>query len=179
MNSEKGKFNRDEASFLATALATGIEVNQGATVTICGSIRRGQNVIGDIDLAVACPITLAVDAVQKISSTLKVQCEVLSKTTNGVTCTLLVDNIQINMYHAREEFWGAMILFLTGSKLFNILMRSEAKNQGYKLNQYGLWHGEECLAGRTEEQIFQALGLPYHSPEERDIKGYDQKLKRS
>jgi DNA polymerase (family 10) len=84
---------------------------------------------------------------------------------------VLIEDVQFDLYYATPEEWGAMTLFLTGSKLFNILIRAKAKELGYKLNQYGLWHGAELIAGRTEEQIFYALEMENWSPERRSLSG--------
>ena len=71
-----------------------------------------------------------------------------------------------------------MALFLTGSQKFNIIVRGEAKRQGYKLNQYGLWQGDERIAGKSEEQIFDALGLKYVRPIDRSVESF-KRLERA
>ena len=83
--------------------------------------------------------------------------------------------IPIDLFHAYPEEWGAMMLHLTGNHFFIIQMRSIAKQDGMKLNQYGLWHNENIVAGKTEEQIFEALGIDFIPPEYREL-GPRQKL---
>jgi len=76
--------------------------------------------------------------------------------------------MQIDVFLATVENWGAMLLFATGSGKFNINMRGVAKRLfGYKLNQYGVWDGDVCLASKTEHEIFAVLKLPYQIPEKR------------
>jgi DNA polymerase/3'-5' exonuclease PolX len=79
-----------------------------------------------------------------------------------------INGVTFNVYQARKEAKGAMVLFLTGSKEFNIMMRGKAKEMGLKLNQYGLWQGERLIAARTERQIFAELGINYVSPRDRE-----------
>lgn len=84
--------------------------------------------------------------------------------------SLDLDGLQIDLYYAEEDYLGAMLLFLTGSKAFNIRQRALAKRRGFRLNQYGLWtqDGETLVASRTEEEIFTALGMEFLPPEERE-----------
>lgn len=134
---------------------------------ICGSLRRKQPIVGDVDLVIeSSTFDLGmkyIPGLQKVFPTFNV---LSGKNERGFTA--LMDDVQVNVYIADEECWGAMILFLTGSKFFNIVIRGKAKKQGYKLNQYGLWHGEVLIAGRDERQIFGALGLQWLEPEQRE-----------
>lgn len=111
---------------------------------ICGSIRREHKFVHDIDIVV----------VGKPE-------EVGRKYVNTQ------NDIQVDTYVASEENFGAMTLFLTGSKEFNVMMRVKAKARGMKLNQYGLWQDGALIASRTENDIFEALGMPYVHPRNR------------
>ena len=66
-----------------------------------------------------------------------------------------------------EDDFGALLLFLTGSKEFNIQMRQRAKELELKLNRHGLWDKENCIASKTEAAIFEALGMDYILPKDR------------
>jgi len=68
----------------------------------------------------------------------------------------------------KEEEWGAALLYFTGSKNFNIRMRNAAIAKGWKLNEYGLWDGDKLIAGKTEEEIFEALGWEFVEPTARE-----------
>jgi DNA polymerase (family 10) len=57
---------------------------------------------------------------------------------------------------------------LTGSPRFNIWQRALAKRKGFRLNEYGLWRENEWIAGRTEREIFDILGMKYYHPQERE-----------
>jgi len=124
---------------------------------IAGSYRREKYILGDLD--VVFEDTPAVR--RRLSSLWGFQ-------KNGkVKRSGLFMGMQIDVNLATVENWGAMLLFATGSGKFNINMRGIAKRRGYKLNQYGLWNGETCLASKTEHEIFNVLNLPYQLPEER------------
>lgn len=126
---------------------------------VCGSLRRGTKAyIGDIDVVV--------DNLQKAClATGYGDISLGRKTVN-----FLWEDMKVNFYVATPEEWGAMMLFLTGNAMFNILTRAHARkhSKGYKLNQYGLWDGSVRVAGRTEEEIFSALGMRHVMPNERE-----------
>lgn len=75
----------------------------------------------------------------------------------------------VDIYRCDPENFGAMLLFLTGPQEYNIMMRGKAKRKGMKLNQYGLFDREthKLIAGRSEEEIFKAMGSIYKEPSER------------
>ena len=74
----------------------------------------------------------------------------------------------LDLNFCTEENKGAYYLYFTGPKAFNISMRGLAKKKGMLLNEKGLFKGKKCVASETEEEIFEALGLEYMSPEERE-----------
>jgi len=131
---------------------------------LCGSIRRGASVFGDVDYVVLDSLADVMDAFRTVEGA---ECFDLAE--NRKSFSVMVRGVQVDVYKATDEDFGAMTLFLTGSAFLNILMRGYAKKQGLLLNQYGLWNGDMRLAGRTEEQMFYALGLKYLKPEERSI----------
>jgi DNA polymerase (family 10) len=69
------------------------------------------------------------------------------------------------------ESWGAALNYFTGSKPHNIALRTMAQKRGWKLSEYGLFEGTRMLAGKTEEEIYEQLGLPYIEPELREMTG--------
>ncbi len=70
-----------------------------------------------------------------------------------------------------EESFGAALQYFTGSQAHNIRLRERAVSRGFKLNEYGVFRGEERIAGRTEEEVYRALGLPWIPPELREDRG--------
>lgn len=94
-----------------------------------------------------------------------------------------VDGVEVDIYFATRQNWGAMLLYLTGPQKYNIGLRMVAKKKGLLLNQYGLWQvitrcildkkGRELpvdnkkilVASKTEEEIYKALGKEWKAPE--------------
>lgn len=164
--SRKKEREAEAVTTLAKEVKQALE-NGGVTVQICGSLRRGTPRVGDVDMVVNKVLSDVVKVLEVAHGA-----ELMSNMEKSKKAAhVLIEDVQFDLYYADPEEWGAMVLFLTGSKLFNILMRVKAKEQGYKLNQYGLWHGVERIAGRTEEQMFYALGMDYWTPESRSISG--------
>jgi len=111
---------------------------------VCGSIRREEKMIRDIDI-------LVIDADHHGA---------FEKGTK-------FEGVELNLCFVRKECEGAGLLFLTGDHKFNIGLRAKAKGMGLKLNRYGLFRGDEAIAGETEEGIFEALGMAYVAPQQR------------
>jgi len=135
--------------------------------TIAGSLRRAMEVVKDIDLLVSSgnPVATAkffaslseVDAIvamgdTKVSVTLK----------TGINCDLRI---------VTEKEFPYALLHFTGSKEHNTALRRRAKERNLKLNEYGLFRGEENLPCTTEEEIYGRLNLPYIPPELREDLG--------
>lgn len=82
---------------------------------------------------------------------------------------LTIKGHQVDIYRTDPDSFGAMMLYLTGPLEFNLMTRSRAKKRGMVLNQKGLFDREtkELIASKTEQDMFDALGLPYKEPAER------------
>jgi DNA polymerase (family 10) len=136
-------------------------------IAVAGSVRRRKPVVGDVDIV----------AVPSDGGSLACAEEVLSVfEALGVgsgaglrTRSAVVDGIQVDLWLVRKEGWGASLQFATGSKEENIRLRVLAKRRGWKLSQYGLFNGDgRMIAGETEESVYEALGVPFRLPWERD-----------
>ena len=125
---------------------------------VCGSIRRNRPTVGDVDLVV-----LGND---KLDETLIKLCGVQK---NGKPARkFLLDGVQVDIYPATIEDFGAQMLMWTGSKLFNIRCRKAAQERGFLMNQYGVWKNDQRLFGATEESVLTGLGMKWIPPEERE-----------
>jgi DNA polymerase (family 10) len=133
-----------------------------------GSIRRGRETIGDIDLLVASDQpAAAIDAF----TTLPLVKEVLARGTTRAS-VLTRDDLQIDLRVIRPPEYGAALQYFTGSKEHNIALRTLALEQGYKLSEYGLFdRAGRRVAGETEEGVYAALGLDWIPPELRENRG--------
>ncbi|MCE2797644.1 MAG: DNA polymerase/3'-5' exonuclease PolX [Planctomyces sp.] len=80
----------------------------------------------------------------------------------------LVSGIELDLRVVPEESFGAAMQYFTGSKEHNVVLRQRAKDLGLKINEYGVFRGDEAVAGRTEEDVYAAVGLPWIPPELRE-----------
>ena len=136
-------------------------------VAVAGSIRRRKETIGDIDILV----------------TSKKPAKVMERFlglsfighvyASGATKTMvrLKNGIDADLRVVPDASFGAALNYFTGSKEHNVALRERAIKKGYKLNEYGLYKGTRLVAGRTEGEIYTALGLQYIEPEMREMTG--------
>ncbi len=136
-------------------------------VEIAGSIRRRKETIGDIDILV---VTKENKKVMDFFTGLENVDKVILKGPSKSTVRLS-ENIESDLRVINEESFGSALLYFTGSKETNIELRKLAIKQGLKLNEYGLFKGNEQIAGKTEPEIFQKLGMDYIEPELRENRG--------
>ncbi len=136
-------------------------------IAAAGSLRRGKDTIGDLDLLVTGPGAAA--ALDRFVQHPKAH-SVLGKGPNKASIQYGLDGIQIDLRALAHESYGAAMQYFTGSKEHNILVRSRALKLGLTLNEYGLFKldTEERVAGETEEEVYAALGLQWIPPELRE-----------
>jgi DNA polymerase (family 10) len=136
-------------------------------IEIAGSIRRRKPIVNDIDLV----IIEKPDAALQLT-TLLFSMGVLKL--NGPDIKRLYlpnDNITLDIYIATPATWATLLLIRTGSKENNIRLCSLARTKGWHLKASGdglFDEDDNRVAGDTEQSIYQALGVPYQEPEERD-----------
>jgi DNA polymerase (family X) len=136
-------------------------------IAAAGSLRRGKDTIGDLDLLVTGPG--AADALERFVQHPKAH-TVLGKGPNKASIQYGLDGVQVDLRALPHESYGAALQYFTGSKEHNILVRSRALKLGLTLNEYGLFRldNESRVAGETEEEVYAALGLPWIPPELRE-----------
>lgn len=132
-----------------------------------GSCRRRKETCGDLDL-----LTTADDSTAAMD-TLAAHPAVESVLARGDTKqrVRLRLGIELDLRVVPDESYGAALQYFTGSKEHNIVLRRRAQDRGLKLNEYGLFRGDEMVAGRTEEEVYRALDLPWIPPELRENRG--------
>jgi DNA polymerase (family 10) len=125
-------------------------------VIVAGSIRREEPIVGDIDVVSVGCFPLEVEGAELMSGGDRMR-------------TYIYKGAQVNVMVSDEGAVGAMLLYATGSGKFGMSIRAQAKAKGFKLNRYGLHDREtdELVACGTEEEIFDAIGMPFFSPVER------------
>ena len=137
----------------------------GIDVGMAGSLRRGKSTIGDLDL-------LSTD--RRATEALRRCPGVAQVLESGPkrTSVKLEGGVQVDLRTFSAEEYGAALVYFTGSKNHDIALRNLAIEKGWKLNEYGLYAKTgERLAGETEQEIYQKLGLAYIPPELRENTG--------
>ena len=134
---------------------------------IAGSLRRGRETIGDLDiLGIAPDPPRAADAFVALSDVDEVLAHGPKKSSVRLT-----SGLQVDLRIVPEESFGAALQYFTGSKAHNIALRKRAVARGWKLNEYGLFAGGTPIAARTEADIYAKLGLAFIPPELREDQG--------
>lgn len=137
------------------------EVEQAA---VAGSCRRRRETCGDLDILATCsnsgpPMDLL--AGHPLVETVLQRGETKQR-------VRLKTGIELDLRVVPQESFGAAMQYFTGSKEHNVVVRQRAKDLGLKVNEYGVFRGEEQIAGRTEEDVYAAVGLPWFPPELRE-----------
>jgi len=138
--------------------------------TPAGSLRRGKETVGDLDLLVTGPG--AEEALEKFVTHPKVH-EVLGRGVNKASVKFGLEGLQVDLRALPRESYGAGLQYFTGSKEHSVALRSRAQKMGLTLNEYALARidTKEPVARETEEEIYQALGLAWIPPELRENQG--------
>lgn len=171
-----GRFLLDVADQTAEKLIALLSKLPGVEkVTPAGSLRRGRETVGDLDLLVTgkcCNTESQRDKVIEEIVNFPGIMEVLAKGENKVSIKLR-SGMQVDVRILPPESFGAALQYFTGSKNHNVTLRQRALKQGYTLNEYGLvrMEDEKRVAGKTEEEIYKKLGLDWIPPELRENNG--------
>jgi DNA polymerase (family X) len=136
-------------------------------VQFAGSLRRGRETIGDVDI-----LATGKDHAKIIQHFID-HSDVQDVLAHGETKASVVNGsgFQIDFRVVEAKSFGSALYYFTGSKNHNIHARKLAIGKGMKVNEYGIFKGDEWLAGETESDIFKVLGLPYIIPELREDNG--------
>ncbi len=137
--------------------------------TFCGSLRRGRETIGDIDILVCSDAPVH----QQIHTAVGRHPQVAQLLAVGETKISFRTNLdmQVDIRVVPTPSWGAAMQYFTGSKEHNVRLREMATVKALKLNEWGLFAGDTAIAGETEEGIYEALGLAWIPPEMREDRG--------
>jgi DNA polymerase (family 10) len=156
-----------DADQIAQALLRHLrQVPQVERAEVAGSYRRGRETVADLDVLVISDSPAAVmDAFGRFAEV----GELLARGDTKMTVRTK-RGLQIDLRVVPRESFGAALQYFTGSKAHNIELRSRARQRGLKINEYGVFRGEERVAGETEEDVYAALGLPWIPPELREAR---------
>jgi DNA polymerase (family 10) len=142
----KGKVSREVALVIAEELVGGLPDTQ-----IVGSLRRGCEVVGDVDL-----LTTSQEAMGLFPMLVD---EVFVQ--GGAKVSGRKSEIQVDLNLTTVEAMGSALMHHTGSAGFNIMCRSRAIRLGYSLSQHGLFKGDQLVASATEDAILGILGMEW------------------
>jgi len=171
-----GRFLIDTAEIECQKLTAYIEKFSGIDkITPAGSLRRGRDTVGDLDILVtgeSCCTEAgrqeAIDYVAKYPAIM----DVIARGDNKISFHLR-GGMQVDVRLLSPESFGAAMQYFTGSKAHNVALRQRALKMGYTLNEYSLatLEGEKPVAGKTEDEIYAKLKLDYIPPEMRENLG--------
>jgi DNA polymerase (family X) len=136
-------------------------------ITPAGSLRRGRETIGDLDLLVTGRNAGA--ALERVATHPRVH-EVLGRGANKTSVKFGREGLQVDVRALEHSSFGAAMQYFTGSKEHNVALRQRAIRMGFKLSEYGLFRAADDVrvAGETEEEIYRLLGLDWIPPELRE-----------
>ena len=136
-------------------------------ISVCGSVRRRKETIGDVDFLVVTKNPKKVmDFFCSLSGILKVWGKGPTKSS-----IRLKQGFDVDLRTVPRKSYGSALQYFIGSKEHNIKLRKIAIAQGLKLNEYGIFRGKKMIAGPTEEEIYKVLGMEYPPPEIREDRG--------
>lgn len=140
------------------------EVDQ---ISLAGSVRRRKETIGDVDILVVSKkpekvmdFFVSLDSVEKVWGKGSTKASIRTK-----------KGFDIDLRVVLERSYGSALQYFTGSKDHNIATRRIAIEKGLKLSEYGVFRGKKMIAGKTEEDVYKAIGLPLIEPELRENEG--------
>ncbi len=131
-----------------------------------GSYRRGKDTVGDLDILVVAEDS---HTVMEHFAEYSGVAEVLARGDTKMSVRLQ-SKLQVDLRVVAEESFGAALQYFTGSKAHNVVLRGMAKARGLKVNEYGVFRGEDRVAGRSEEEVYGAVDLPWIPPELREAR---------
>ncbi|MGE0361385.1 MAG: DNA polymerase/3'-5' exonuclease PolX [Vicinamibacterales bacterium] len=163
-----GRWRLADAEAYLTPLVAHLEGEAAvARLEVAGSYRRRRETVGDIDLLVASARPRAV--VKRFTGYPRVsQVEAEGTTRSAV---VLDCGLHVDLRVVPAAAFGSALHYFTGSKAHNIAVRALGLKRGLTINEYGVFRGRRRLGGRTEAQVFAAVGLPWIAPELREARG--------
>jgi len=163
-----GRYLLSYAEGMAAELIDYLKETPGVdAVTPAGSLRRGRETVGDLDLLVTGPDPYP--ALERFAAFPRVD-EILARGENKISARVGRDGLQVDVRTLPPDTFGAAMQYFTGSKDHNVAIRTRAVKMGLKLSEYGLFRVEDDtrVAGMTEQDVYGALGLPWIPPELRE-----------
>jgi DNA polymerase (family 10) len=171
-----GRFLIDEADRTAARLAEHLKHVKGIdAITPAGSLRRGRETVGDLDVLITGPC--CVDDEQRAALIEEIARfpgidQILAQGDNKISFKLHT-GLQVDVRTLSPDSYGAALQYFTGSKTHSVALRQRALKMGFTLNEYGLYRlkDDKWVAGKTEEELYHKLKLDWIPPELRENTG--------
>jgi DNA polymerase (family 10) len=134
---------------------------------LAGSIRRGQETVGDIDLLIS-----SRDGEEALREFVKLPAVKRATALGETRASVIIEgDLQVDVRAVPEESYGAALQYFTGSKQHSVHLRTIAQKRGLKINEYGVFRGDERIGGENEQDTYSALGMKTPPPEMREDRG--------
>jgi DNA polymerase (family 10) len=165
---QSGRWRLADADAYVGPLLAHLRANPAVTrLEVAGSYRRRKDTVGDVDILVVSSRPRAV--ARRFTSYPRVkQVQAEGPTRSAV---VLDCGLQVDLRIVPAASFGSALHYFTGSKAHNIAIRALGVRRGLKINEYGVFRGTRRISGRGEEQVFEAVGLPWIPPELREARG--------
>ncbi|HEY7183983.1 MAG TPA: PHP domain-containing protein, partial [Blastocatellia bacterium] len=134
---------------------------------LAGSIRRGLETVGDIDLLIS-----SRNGEEALLEFVKLPAIKRVTALGGTRASVIIEGgLQVDVRAVPEESYGAALQYFTGSKQHSVHLRTIAQRGGLKINEYGVYRGDKRIGGEKEEDTYRALGMKTPPPELREDRG--------
>jgi DNA polymerase (family 10) len=156
------------AEEIADAIVDHLKKVEGVReVIVAGSYRRKKETVADLDILATCrKDSKVMDAFVHYDNVKKVVAQGDTRST-----VVLRSGVQMDLRVVPGESYGAALHYFTGSKAHNIAVRTLGVKKGLKINEYGVFKGKNRIAGKTEEEVYNQVDLPFIEPELREDRG--------
>jgi len=168
LEKSKGRFLLGEIMPMASEVFEKLKnLKEVKEISLAGSLRRRKETIGDCDILVVSEnpkkvmdFFVSLDGVEKVWGKGLTKASIRTK-----------EGFDIDLRVVPKESYGSALQYFTGSKDHNIITRKIAIEKGLKLSEYGIFRGKKMIAGKNEEEVYKAIGLPWIEPELRENEG--------
>jgi DNA polymerase (family 10) len=168
LKARAGRFKLSEADIYVPPLIAYLKKAEGLVdLEVAGSYRRRCETVGDID------ILATTDEGSPIMDHFVAYRDARDVLAKGPTKSSirLKGGLQVDLRLVQRESYGAAMVYFTGSKAHNIVIRGISRERGLKINEYGVFKGAKLVGGATEEEVYEAIDLPWIPPELREARG--------
>ncbi len=167
-HAQEGRMRLADAEKIADRIVAHLStVAAEKNITVAGSFRRRAETVGDLD------VLIASDAPEKVMNHFAAFGEISKIAAKGKTraTVILRSGFHVDLRVVKPESYGSALVYFTGSKAHTIALRKRALARGLKINEYGVFKKTKPIAGRTEKDVYAAVGLPFIPPEMREARG--------